>query len=136
MKSLSQFIQESSEQQGHKAAIKAQDSFAAKWWKNRNDEEFQKLTAFCKNAFGDDIYSPFEEHEKSLMNYISKSKENDQEFNNIFKEIIDKYFNGNAQVNILRAYSLSSNKNDLFVQIVVYSLRRIDEKHKKNLLSE
>ena len=134
--SKDEYINESSDHQGYKAAIKAQNSFATKWWKNRNDEEFQKLTDYCKKVFGNNIYSPYEEHEKALMNYISKSKENYQEFDNVFEEIIDKYFNGNAQVNILRAYSLSSNKNDLFVQIVVYSLRRIDEKHKKNLLSE
>lgn len=135
MKTLTQFIQEASEQQGYKAALKAQNSFAAKWWKNRNDEEFQNLTDYCKKVFGNNIYSPFEEHEKALMNYISKSKENYGEFPNIFKNIIDKYFNGNAQVNIKRAYSLDSNKNDLFVQIVIHALRYIDEKHNKNLLA-
>lgn len=135
MKSLTQFILEASEQQEYKAALKAQNSFATTWWKNRNDEEFQNLTNYYKRVFGNNIYSPFEEHEKALMNYIGKSKENDEEFKNIFKNTIDKYFNNSAQVNILRAYSLSSNKNDLFVQIIIYALRYIDEKHNKNLLS-
>ena len=69
------------------------------------------------------------------MNYIGKARENNKEFLNIFEEIIDKYFTVNAQVNIRRAYSLDSNKNDLFVQIIIYALRNIDEKHNKNLLA-
>ena len=135
MKSLTQFIQESSEQQGYKAAVKALNSFATKLWKNRDEEEFQKLIEYCKNALENaDINSPYEELEKLFSKYNTSSKENLNEFDKLSKEIIDKYFTVNAQVNVRRAYSLSSNYFELFAQIVIYSLRRINETHKKNLL--
>lgn len=137
MKSLTQFIQEASEQEGYKAAVKAQNSFAAKWWKNRNDEEFQKLIEYCKNALGDaDINSPYEELSKLFSKYNTSSREKLNAFDKMSKEIIDKYFTVNAQVNIIKAYSLSSNVFELFTQIVIYALRRINETHKKNLLNE
>ena len=137
MKSLTQFIQESSEQQGYNAAVKAQNSFAAKWWKNRNDEEFQTLINYCKNALGDaDINFPYEELKKLFSKYNTSSRENLNKFDKMSKEIIDKYFTVNAQVNIKKAYSLDSNIFDLFTQIVIYALRRINETHNKNLLNK
>ena len=131
MKSLTQFIYEASEQ----ATEKALNSFAAKWWKNKDEEEFQNLINYCKNALGDtDINSSDEELKKLFSKYNTSSRENLNEFDKMSKEIIDKYFTVNAQVNIKKTYSLSSNVFELFTQIVIYALRRINETHKKNLL--
>ena len=126
----------------YKLALKSQNSFATLMFKKQNDPEygFPQLLEFCKKVFKKQsihdtiIYSPYFEHENELGNYITDSAENRKEFEKVFEDCLNFNLPTADQIAIYNAYSIGPSKIDLFIQVVFYSLRKIDEKHDVNLL--
>lgn len=125
-----------------KLALKLQNAFATLMFKKQNDPEygFPQLLEFCKKVFKKQsihdtiIYSPYFAHEIELRNYIMASTKNRKEFEKVCEDCIELNFPIPDQMTIFEAYSIGPSMVDLFIQVVFYSLRKIDEKYNINLL--
>ena len=144
MKSLTQFIKEEASNSTVKNAKKSMEDFGEFLFDNKSDEKsgVPQLLNFCKKVFGkrkkwdEVIHYKNTDLQKTLLDFVKKSDENEQEFKQLYEKIIDANFSDKNIKDIYATYTLSHNDVDIFVLIVFFAFRYINDFKDTNILEK
>lgn len=144
MKSLTQFIKEEANNATIKNAHKSMKDFGEFLYDNKDNEKSNvpELLKFCKKVFtkkrdwDEVLHYKNTDLQQTLIKYVQASDKNEQEFKQLYNDVIKSNFSSKDIDNIYATITMSHNDYDLFVNTVFFALRYVNEFKDTNLLEK